>query len=90
MLSASMSNAQAAAITGVELTHFAQFASVDSDSANESTKKVMTPSQTIKLASIRSQIKKLERQLNVQPDDLVKQQQLTLLKSELKRGMEEQ
>lgn len=90
MLSASMSNAQAAAITGVELTHFAQFASVDSDSGNESTKKVMTPSQTIKLASIRSQIKKLERQLSVQPDDLVKQQQLVLLRSELKRGMEEQ
>ncbi len=90
ILSASMSDAQAAAITGVELTHFAQFTSAEPISENESFKKTITPAQTIKLASIRSQIKKLERQLNVQPDDLVKQQQLKLLKSDLKRSMEEQ
>ena len=87
ILSASMSNAQAAAITGIEVS---QFAGADAISKIDSPKKVMTPAQTIKLASIRSQIKKLERQLNLQPDDLVKQQQLAFLQADLKRHMEEQ
>ncbi len=91
-LSASMSDAQAAAITGVEINQFAQLTPLNESHAiteTVSAKKVMTPAQTIKLASIRSQIKKLERQLNVQPDDLVKQQQRLTLQADLKRIMEQ-
>ena len=83
-LSATMSDAQAAAITGVSIAQF------DTVNAHIAPKKVITPALTIKMASLRSSIKKLQRQLTQYPNDLLKQQQLVALESELKRAMEEQ
>ena len=82
IVSAAISTEQAAAITGVDL-HQLVAPVVDAKPAAP-----VSAAQTIKLASLRSQIKKLERQLNVKPDDLAKQQQLELLKTALQRSMD--
>ncbi|WP_026470934.1 RnfABCDGE type electron transport complex subunit B [Alkanindiges illinoisensis] len=82
VVSAAISTEQAAAITGVDL-HQLVAPVVDAKPAA-----AVSAAQTIKLASLRSQIKKLERQLNVKPDDLAKQQQLELLKTALQRSMD--
>lgn len=82
IVSAAISTEQAAAITGVDV-HQLMVPVVDAKPAAP-----VSAAQTIKLASLRSQIKKLERQLNVKPDDLAKQQQLELLKTALQRSMD--
>lgn len=82
IVSAAISTEQAAAITGVDV-HQLVAPVVDAKPAAP-----VSAAQTIKLASLRSQIKKLERQLNVKPDDLAKQQQLELLKTALQRSMD--
>ncbi|RYY80729.1 MAG: RnfABCDGE type electron transport complex subunit B [Moraxellaceae bacterium] len=81
VVSAAISTAQAAAITGIDLHQLAPIVETKATAPTSA-------AQTIKLASLRSQIKKLERQLNLKPDDLVRQQQLELLKTELQRSMD--
>lgn len=82
MVSASISTEQAAAITGVDLNQLAApLAQAKPAAAHSAT-------QTIKLASLRSQIKKLERQLGLNPDDPARQQQLESLKVALQRSMD--
>ncbi len=80
VVAATISSEQAAAITGVSLNHL-PIAPVPTASASAA--------QTIKMASLRSQIKKLQRQLNLNPDDLLRQQQLESLKTELQRSMDQ-
>lgn len=82
-LSASISHEQASAITGVSVS---QLKSLPVATAVPG---IVSASQTIQLASLRSQIKKLERQLNLNPDDLAKQEQLALLKINLQQSMNE-
>ncbi|XID75703.1 RnfABCDGE type electron transport complex subunit B [Alkanindiges sp. WGS2144] len=82
VISTVISTEQAAAITGVNIASLIKPAATQPKVAHSA-------SQTIKLASLRSQIKKLERQLNLKPDDLAKQQQLELLRIDLQRSMDE-
>ena len=82
IVSAAISTEQAAAITGVDL-HQLIAPVVDAKPAAP-----VSAAQTIKLASLRSQIKKLERQLKVKHDDLAKHQQLDILKTALQRSMD--
>lgn len=80
VVAASMSLEQASAITGVNLNTI--------NSPHEPVTTSSSASQMIKLASLRSQIKKLERQLHVNPHDMHKLQQLDLLKAELQQYMD--
>lgn len=82
VVSAAISSEQAAAITGVDMQQLVM------PEVNSHPVAPVSAAHTIKLASLRSQIKKLERQLNVKPDDLAKQQQLESLKTELQRSMD--
>lgn len=80
-VAAGISLHEAASITGVDIQQL--------DSSPAVTAKPKTnASLTIKLASLRSQIKKLERQLQIQPDDVVKTTWLAQLKTELNTLME--
>lgn len=83
VVSASISSEQAAAITGVDLTQLV------APVPDTKPALAISAAQTIKLASLRSQIKKLERQLNLKPDDPAKQQQLNSLKTALQCSMDE-
>lgn len=81
IVAAALSSSDIAAITGMALNPPADIA--------PATSKVMaSASQTIKLAALRSQIKKLQRQLNLNPNDSSKRQQLDSLQCELQRNMD--
>ena len=79
VVAAGITPEQASAITGINLS---------AKPASVLVKAPVSATQTIKLASLRSQIKKLERQLDVNPQDSQKQQQLDLLKAELAQHMD--
>ena len=83
---AGISQELASAITGVDISKLEAQAAKQ---ATPSAKKTISAAQTIKLASLRSQVKKLERQLTINPDDLIKQQQLKLIQNELQLLMAE-
>jgi hypothetical protein len=76
IVAAAISTIQAAAITGVTLQ--AKEAAPDLKALNSN------PQLTIRLASLRTQIKKLQRQISVQPDD-DKAEQLEALQLELQQ-----
>lgn len=81
-IAASISTEQAAAITGVAFDQ--------QTTSSPSILSVKTsPQMTIKLASLRTHIKKLQRQLSSQSDDL-KHQQLQQLQQELQQLMDSQ
>ena len=88
-VAAGISQELASAITGIDISRL-EVQNQSNAQSPDSVKKVISASQTIKLASLRSQVKKLERQLNVNSDDLIKQQQLKLIQAELQRAMDEQ
>lgn len=81
IVAAALSSSDIAAITGIALDPPAEITPTSSNV-------VASASQTIKLAALRSQIKKLQRQLNLNPNDSSKQQQLDSLQSELQRTMD--
>lgn len=76
VVAAQISTEQAASITGLAVEQLVAPTAA-------APKRKPDASTTIKLASLRSQIKKLERQLQVQPDDVNKLNQLTALQNEL-------
>ncbi|RZA00393.1 MAG: RnfABCDGE type electron transport complex subunit B [Moraxellaceae bacterium] len=81
IVAVTLSSTDIAAITGMALNPPAEVAAAASHV-------VTSASQTIKLAALRSQIKKLQRQLNLNPNDSSKQQQLDSLQDELQRSMD--